>query len=431
MTDAIQVQNVYKQYNAIGTVRVRTIAQDIVRVLRTRSEMAKEIVSPEQRYVLSDLNFNLEQGKALGIIGHNGSGKTTLLRLLAGVSLPTRGRVRVLGKVAPLLALGAGFHPDLTGHENLFLNCTLMGLSRKQSLDRIDQIIAFADIGDYIEVPIKRYSSGMLARLGFAAAIHINPEIILLDEVLSVGDYVFAIKATSAIREFVGQGTLVFVSHDLNSVEKLCDRVIWIDHGHVRADGNASEVIANYTQDQQRQLNIVYGDGKQSEADTDEDAVLSHKRVIDSRVQIRSVSVHGMDGAPKTQFEFGEPIVLRCRIHLTEPIPNFRVVIGITDVNSRAVITACDNQQLDGLGSKAGDMVLEGVFPATYIRPRGLGVLVTTSNPVDLMELASWRDIGPRFFTVGARRDPEHHYYAPQSDLVYTPNVEMRVVGRD
>ncbi len=431
MTDAIQVQHVYKQYDTIGTLKVRTMAHDIARVLRTRSEMAKDTVNPEQRFVLTDLNFNLEQGKSLGIIGHNGSGKTTLLRLLAGVSLPTKGRVRVMGKVAPLLALGAGFHPDLTGHENLFLNCTLMGLSHKQSLDRIDQIIAFADIGDYIEVPIKRYSSGMLARLGFAAAIHINPEIILLDEVLSVGDYVFAIKATTAIREFVGQGTLVFVSHDLYSVEKLCDRVIWIDHGHVRADGNASEVIASYMQDQQRQLNIVYGDGKQAEADVDEDSVLSHKRVIDSRVQIRSVSAHGMDGSPKTQFEFGEPIVLRCHIHLTEPIPDFRVVIGITDVNSRAVITACDNQQLDALGSKAGDMILEGVFPSTYIRPRGLGVLVTTSNPVDLMELASWQDIGPRFFTVGARRDPEHHYYAPQADLVYTPNVEMRVLSRD
>jgi len=429
MTDAIQVQNVYKQYNSMGTLRLKTLAQDVGRVLRRAPAIVRTNTSAEPRYVLNNVNFNLEQGKSLGLIGHNGSGKTTLLRLLAGVSLPTKGRVRIVGKVAPLLALGAGFHPDLTGHENLFLNCTLMGLSRKQSLDRIDQIIAFADIGDYIESPIKLYSSGMLARLGFAAAIHMDPEVILLDEVLSVGDYVFGIKANTAIREFVGKGTLVFVSHDLNSVEKLCERVMWMDHGRVREDGNASEVIASYMKDQQRELNLSYGLNEKTE--TDSGNVAADKRMIDSRVEIRSVSVHGSDGAAKSQFEFGETIVLRCHIHLNKPVADLRVVIGITDINSRAVITACDNQQLDPLGLKSGDLMLEAVFPAAYIRPRGLGVLVTTSNPVDLLELASWQDIGPRFFTIGGRRDPEHHYYAPQSDLVYTPNVEMRVLSRE
>ncbi len=426
MTDAIQVQNVYKQYNSIGTLRLKTFAQDMARLFRRTSARVRTTTNAEPRYVLNNIDFNLEQGRSLGLIGHNGSGKTTLLRLLAGVSLPTRGRIRVVGKVAPLLALGAGFHPDLTGHENLFLNCTLMGLSRKQSLDRIDQIITFADIGDYIEVPIKLYSSGMLARLGFAAAIHMNPEVILLDEVLSVGDYIFGIKANTAIREFAGKGTLVFVSHDLNSVEKLCERVIWMDHGQVRADGNASEVIAGYMKDQQRELNVSYGLKEKTETDG---GIAADKRMIDPRVQIHSVSIHGSDGAEKSQFEFGETIVLRCHIHLASPIKDLRVVIGIIDINSRAVITACDNQQLDPLGLKAGDLVLEAVFPATYIRPRGLGVLVTTSNPVDLLELASWKDIGPRFFTIGARRDAEHHYYAPQADLVYTPNVEMRVLS--
>ncbi|MBI1281597.1 MAG: ATP-binding cassette domain-containing protein [Anaerolineaceae bacterium] len=429
MSDAIQVQNVYKQYNSIGTLRLKTIAQDMTRILRRAPEMAKSNIPAEPRYVLNNIDFNLEQGKSLGLIGHNGSGKTTLLRLLAGVSLPTRGRVRVVGKVAPLLALGAGFHPDLTGHENLFLNCTLMGLSRKQSLDRIEQIITFADIGDYIESPIKLYSSGMLARLGFAAAIHMDPEVILLDEVLSVGDYIFGIKANTAIREFVGKGTLVFVSHDLNSVEKLCERVIWMDRGCVREDGAASDVIASYMKDQQRELHLSYGLKEQTE--TDSGNVAADKRMIDPRVEIRSVSVHGSDGVPKSQFEFGETIILRCHIHLNKPVADLRVVMGITDINSRAVITACDNQQLDPLGLKEGDFVLEAVFPAAYIRPRGLGILVTTSNPVDLLELASWKDIGPRFFTIGARRDAEHHYYAPQSDLVYTPHVEMRVVDRD
>jgi hypothetical protein len=159
--------------------------------------------------------------------------------------------------------------------------------------------------------------------------------------------------------------------------------------------------------------------------------VQKDKRLRDPRVQIRSVSIHGSDGAEKSQFEFGETIILRCHIHLTEPIPDLRVVLGITDISSKAVITACDNQQIEALGLKAGDLVLEGVFPATHIRPRGLGVFVTTSNPIELMELASWKDLGPRFFTIGSRRDPEHHYYAPQPDLIYTPDVRMRVIARD
>ncbi len=422
MTDAIQVQNVYKQYNTVGTLRIRTIAQDIARVLRTTSTLAKTPNNPESRNVLSDVSFNLEHGASLGVIGHNGSGKTTLLRLLAGVSLPTRGRIRVEGKVAPLLALGAGFHPDLTGHENIFLNCTLMGLSRKQSLDRIDQIINFADIGDYIEVPIKRYSSGMLARLGFAAAMHMDPEIILLDEVLAVGDYNFSIKANALIREFVGKGTLMLISHDLAAVEKLCNRVIWLDHGQMLADGKSSEVIAAYTRDQQKRTNST---GSQIIAEEDGRV---NKQVFDPRVAISRVSIHDQKGDFQTQFDFGSDIIIRCHVHLTEPISDLRVVMGVIDIETKAVVTACDNQHLPESGSLVGDVVFEARFPTLKLRPRSLGVWVAISNPIALLPLITWRDIYPRFFSVGSRRDAEIHYWAPQGDLVFTPGVEMSIV---
>jgi ABC-type proline/glycine betaine transport system ATPase subunit len=291
----------------------------------------------------------------------------------------------------------------------------------------------------------------MLARLGFAAAIHMDPEIILLDEVLSVGDYIFGIKARSAILKFIGEGTLVFVSHDLDSVEKLCERVIWMDNGGIRAIGNSSEVIASYMQNQQNQINNhrkqqkppaksdsgaagvskpVTTSGVQTRSinahDDDSDTVKVHKRLIDSRVQISSVSVHDKDGAERTQFEFGEEIVLRCRIQLSEPIPDLRVIMGITDINTRAVITICDNQQVEPLGMSAGELLVEAHFPATQLRPLGLGAFIGVSNPVALLELTSWQDLGPRFFTIGSRRDPEHHYYAPQRDLIYTPGVYMK-----
>jgi lipopolysaccharide transport system ATP-binding protein len=346
-----------------------------------------------------------------------------LLRLLAGVSLPTKGRIQVVGRVAPLLALGAGFHQELSGYENLFLNCTLMGLSRKQSLQRIDQIIDFADIGEYVNVPIKRYSSGMLARLGFAAAIHMEPEVILLDEVLAVGDYNFSVKANNAIQEFIGNGTLVLVSHDLNSIKKLCERAIWIDHGHVLADGPAHAVVDNYLSVQQEKLS-----GPTVPAPTPDETLNTeaHKVISDPRVDIISVSVHNKDGEPQAKFNFGDDLIIRCHLRLHEPIPNLRVVIGVNDIASKAVVTTCDNQQIEALDNQVGDIYLEGYFPAIQLRPHGFGARVSMSDPVNLKPLALWTDIINRFTVVSPKRDPEHHYYAPQADLVYTPNVKMR-----
>jgi ABC-type polysaccharide/polyol phosphate transport system ATPase subunit len=431
MSNVIQVRNVYKQYDTVGTLRIRTIIQDALQALRRTQAANRPTTRLEHRFVLQDVNFELDQGQSLGLIGHNGSGKTTLLKLLAGISLPTKGEIRIRGRIAPLLALGAGFHQEMTGYENLFLNCTLMGLSRSQTKDRIEEIIAFADIGEYINVPIKRYSSGMLARLGFATAIHMDPEIILLDEVLAVGDYSFSVKATSAIQEFIRKGTLVFVSHDLASVEKLCERVIWLDHGRILADGKASEVINAYTTHQQQLMSTAAPNQSSQHRDLlgeTNDSVSVHKQIFDPRVSIVQVTVLNPKGQAQTQFGFGEDIVIRCHLHLTEAIPKFRVVIGIVDIESRAVITACDNQMLEDRDQWIGDVLLEAVFPALKLRPRQLGVWIGASNPVALLPLATWRDTTPRFFSVGPRQDPEHHYFAPQGDLTYTPGSRISLV---
>lgn len=239
MTNVIEVSHVYKQYQPQG-LKLRTLMQDISARVR-KTELP---TGAQPRSVLQDITFNIKQGESVGIIGSNGSGKTTLLRLLAGISLPTMGRVRVVGRVAPLLALGAGFHNELSGRENLYLNCTLMGLSYRKTLQTIDSIVEFAELGQYIDIAVKRYSSGMVARLGFAAAIHTEPDIILLDEVLAVGDHNFIVKSFAALRRFMGEGrTVILVSHGLSSIEEICTRAIWIEQSNLRADGPSAQIV--------------------------------------------------------------------------------------------------------------------------------------------------------------------------------------------
>jgi lipopolysaccharide transport system ATP-binding protein len=196
---------------------------------------------------LRNVSFEVQKGESFGLIGRNGAGKSTALGLIAGVLMPTQGTVTVKGRISPLLELGAGFHPDLTGSENIVLNGVLMGLTKAEVLKRIDQIIEFADLGEFIEQPIRIYSSGMLTRLGFAVAAHLDPEILLIDEVLAVGDAPFQKKCLNKMAEFKERGvTMVFVSHAMASVEQVCDHVAWIDDHTVRAVGDAAEIVAAY-----------------------------------------------------------------------------------------------------------------------------------------------------------------------------------------
>jgi ABC-type polysaccharide/polyol phosphate transport system ATPase subunit len=199
-------------------------------------------------YALKDVSFRVEKGQSMAIIGRNGAGKSTLLGLVAGLAPPNGGRVEVNGRVAALLELGSGFHPDLTGRENVFLNASILGLTRKQTEKYFDSIAEFSGIGEFIEEPIRTYSSGMVVRLAFAVAIHINPEILIIDEVLAVGDQAFQDKCYERIREFKQQGkTLLFVSHSAGLVRRLCDRCVWLDHGQVRAVGDPGPILDEYS----------------------------------------------------------------------------------------------------------------------------------------------------------------------------------------
>lgn len=221
--------------------KVRSFQDALVNFLHQRSGTAEEF------WAVRDVSLAVNPGETLGIIGQNGSGKSTILKLVTRILEPTSGKVTVKGKVSALIELGAGFHPDLTGRENIYLNGSILGFSRKDMDRRFDEIVAFSELERFIDTPVKHYSSGMYARLGFSVAISVDPEILIIDEVLSVGDEGFQRKCFDRINEFKRQGkTIIFVSHGLNDVEQLCDRVVWLKAGRVTSQGEPSEVIARY-----------------------------------------------------------------------------------------------------------------------------------------------------------------------------------------
>jgi ABC-type polysaccharide/polyol phosphate transport system ATPase subunit len=202
-----------------------------------------------EMWALRNLSFEVRQGEALGVVGHNGAGKTTILKILAGITAPTAGQIMIRGRLAALIEVSSGFHPELTGTENIYLHGAMLGMRRSDIRSKLDSIIEFSGVGKYINVPVKRYSSGMYVRLGFAIAAHLDPDILLLDEILAVGDAAFQAKCLDRISELRKSGrTLIFISHDLAAVYRLCDRALLLDRGCVIADGPPRQVIDQYQQ---------------------------------------------------------------------------------------------------------------------------------------------------------------------------------------
>src|ERR1700719_1227775 len=202
-----------------------------------------------QMWALRNVSFQVNEGEALGIVGHNGAGKTTILKILSGITTPTSGEITIRGRLAALVEVSSGFHPELTGRENIYLHGAMLGMRRSEIRQKLDSIIEFSGVGQYIDVPVKRYSSGMYVRLGFSIAAHLDPDILLLDEVLAVGDAAFQSKCLECIAELRRAGrTIVFISHDLAAVYRLCDRAILLSHGCVLSDGPPRQVIDEYQQ---------------------------------------------------------------------------------------------------------------------------------------------------------------------------------------
>lgn len=286
MTAAVELEGVSKRY-AVGERR------GLFSALRARRS---------ELWALRDVSLRVERGESVGLIGHNGAGKTTALRLLAGITRPTRGSVRTDGRVASLINLGAGFHPELSGRENIYLNGVILGLSRREVADRFDEIVEFADLGPYIDTPLKRYSSGMYARLGFAVAAHVDPDVLLVDEVLSVGDVAFQDRSIRKMLSFRDSGQAVlFVSHNLSAVEMMCQRTVWLDHGRVRQAGPTGEVVQAYLD----AVDEALIDGAAGHMRTGDDA---------DPLALRDVRLLDSTGRASTDFAFGDAlrVVVAC-----------------------------------------------------------------------------------------------------------------------
>ena len=291
-TAAIRAEHLEKRYR-LRTGRAPTLKELVLR----------QIAHAEVVHALRDVSFSVDRGQCFGVVGANGSGKSTLLKLIAGTAKPTSGTIEVEGRISALLELGAGFHPDFTGRENAYLNGSLLGLSRRETEAAMPAIESFAQLGQFFDAPIRTYSSGMAARLGFAVAVHVDPDVLLVDEVLAVGDEYFQNKCYAKIAEFRGAGkTIVLVSHDIGLIQRLCDRAIWLDGGRVAASGTVRDVATAY--------HLEVG-----ERELRERALRGEVggRTGSGEIEITSARVIGKDGAAKTLLEIGDPASFEIR----------------------------------------------------------------------------------------------------------------------
>jgi ABC-type polysaccharide/polyol phosphate transport system ATPase subunit len=318
----------------------------------------------EDFWALKDVSFEVERGTALGIIGHNGAGKSTILKLLSRITTPSSGEIMINGRLSALIEVGSGFHPELTGRENIYLNGSILGMLRREITDKLDSIVSFAELRQFIDTPVKRYSSGMYVRLGFSIAAHLNPDILLLDEVLAVGDAAFQQKCIQRITELKQGGTtIVFISHDLRAVEKLCDRVILLKNGQIKADGAPDETISLYQSLSQHLASHVAGTlGQQPTGEA----------------EITSLMFYDEDGDECLAFETGKPMkaVLNYRVH--QPVTDvlFEVQFYSQDGYLRSFFSSESiGEQIDlepGEGSLVFDCSSVGLGPGMYFIDAGI-----------------------------------------------------------
>lgn len=317
----------------------------------------------EDFWALKDVSFEVPRGQALGIIGHNGAGKSTILKLLSRITVPSAGEIMINGRLSALIEVGSGFHPELTGRENIYLNGSILGMMRREIKEKIDSIVEFAELRQFIDTPVKRYSSGMYVRLGFSIAAHLNPDVLLLDEVLAVGDAAFQRKCIERIRELKQGGkTVVFISHDLRAVQKLCDRVILLKRGQIEADGNPAEVIELY-QSSSQQMSATAAGGVQAPS---------------GEALVTSLNFYDDTGNECLSFETGKPMKAVLNYRVYEPLTD--VIFEVQFYSQEGRLTSffsseTTGEQIDlqpGEGSIEFDCSAVGLGPGMYFIDTGI-----------------------------------------------------------
>ncbi|HOW45751.1 MAG TPA: ABC transporter ATP-binding protein [Candidatus Aminicenantes bacterium] len=343
--DAVRVRDVTKYYKKhADSHKFLTIKSALV-----NKTLFGDLQAGERFEALRGVSFDLAAGRTLGIIGENGSGKSTLLKILAGISRPTSGEVVTQGRISALIELGAGFHPEISGRENIFINGVILGLNRRQIQEKYEEIVRFAELEDFIDNPVKSYSSGMFMRLGFSIAINVNPDILLIDEVLAVGDASFVPKCLDKINEFRRNGkTIIFVSHDLGTVERICDEVIWVRKGLVEMRGYPKRVVDAY-------LEYV---GRKDEAQTlarhGEEASAAQGR--EERWGSREVEITGLrmfDGQGREKYIYHPDEPLAIEFDIAAAVPQDDFVFGVGVFNGEGVQVYGTNTLLEEYAARS------------------------------------------------------------------------------
>jgi lipopolysaccharide transport system ATP-binding protein len=351
---AIRVEGLSKRYEigtreAYGSLRdtIRHAAGAPARRLRAAFRKGENGLSygASTIWALRDVSFDVQQGEVLGLIGRNGAGKSTILKILSRITAPSEGRAAVKGRIRSLLEVGTGFHPELTGRENIYLNGAILGMKKAEIDRRFDEIVAFAEVEKFIDTPVKRYSSGMYLRLAFAVAAHLVSEILLVDEVLAVGDAAFQKKCIGRMNEVAHEGrTVLFVSHNMAAVRALCTRGICLDQGRVSFAGDIEHVLYRYTQSQ------IHTDSQPNGTQT----------------RFTSIRVNGQNPG---NIESGEGFEVGCTLELAEQVPSFRLFCIIQDANGESVVVVPSNSRVLNAANQAGVHHICVRFPALWMRP--------------------------------------------------------------
>jgi ABC-type polysaccharide/polyol phosphate transport system ATPase subunit len=338
----------------------------------------------EEFWAIDGVSFEVPRGETFGIIGPNGSGKSTMLKCLTRILRPDRGSVTVNGSLSALLELGAGFHPELSGRENIFLNAAILGLSRKQIAAKFDEIVSFADLERFIDTPVKNYSSGMFVRLGFAVAINVDPEILIIDEVLAVGDESFQRKCAEKIADFRSDGrTIVLVSHGLSQLRQLCDRIAWIDHGKLHRLGAAPEVIDEYAELAQVDRVVV--------AARAEDGQGGSVRWGSGEARIERIELLDRCSLSNAKPRTGEPLTVRiyyaARVPTEEPIFGF----SITQLEGAVVTSTSTARHREHIDKIAGDGWIDFVIPSLPLLEGVYDLSVAITDRTEQHQIDRWQ----------------------------------------
>ena len=363
--EAVNVSKVYRKYarkNQFATLKSALLNGSLVRDLQ-----------PDETFpALRGVSFTVPKGCTYGVIGRNGSGKSTLLKCVAGISRPNEGHITVDGRISALIELGAGFHPEISGRENVFINGIMLGLSKREIQRRFDEIVEFAELQAFIDAPVKTYSSGMYMRLGFAVAINVDPDVLLIDEVLAVGDQSFTVKCLDKFAEFRRRNkTILLVTHSLDLVERFCDRALWLDHGRTLAEGEPRRVVASYLLDvaKTEEVELAKAEAtaiatvRDGDIATDAIAVASQPSDVvntpadmfqategrwgSREVEITEVSLHARDGESAHLFQSGDPMEVRLKTRTHQPIADF--VFGVGMFNADGICCYGTNTNIEQL----------------------------------------------------------------------------------